>query len=203
MARANKITLAVGARGTSKTTVVTGNKQFNVPSLADKYIKKGMSVLILDLMDHPAYRGLVEDLKPGTNFLKLKPKMYRVIADVKSMHKVFEILNKDLWNCFLVCEDAYRYIPEKIPDELMAILSNSKQKNVESLFMFHSWGLVPKDLFRLPPDDFEVFYSAEHPSVRKKELSGCYDRLLAAWDRSYAQFNKGNKFYHETVSAGV
>jgi hypothetical protein len=203
MFRPNKITLSVGARGTSKTTAVTGNKQFNVPSLAEKYIKKGMSVLILDLMDHPAYRGLVEDLAPGTNFLKLKPKIYRVIADAKSMPAVFQILNKDLWNCYLVCEDAYRYIPEKIPDDLMAILSNSKQKNVESLFMFHSWGMAPKDIFRLPPDDFEVYYSAEHPSVRKKELSGCYDRLLKAWERCDAQFKKGNKFYHETVSAGV
>lgn len=195
MSRQNKISCLIGDRGTGKTPVIIGDSAHGVKSLAAIYVQKGCSVIIVDTVDNKKYQGLVIDLKPTDDLSKLKPAIYRIIMSIDAFQNIVKKFNQGLRNAAIFYEDAFRYVPKMIDTSLVSQLLDSKQKNIDTFFLYHAWGWIPKDLFRVI-DDFLIFKSSEHPRVRQAELSGKYEKVLAAWNRAMAS---PNRYYNELV----
>lgn len=193
--RQNMIILAVGDRGSGKTPYIIGDEQYQVTGMIDagKYLERGMKVLIVDTFDHPKYRRAgIKQIQPEQ--IKVwKKGVYRMFGS--DFDAMFESINTSLYNALLVYEDAYKYVPQKLPKPFVSFLIDTKQKNVDIIFLYHAWGFIPKDLFRLV-DAFEIFKSEEHPLVRKTELSGCYERVVKVYERV---MKHPSKYYHESL----
>lgn len=189
----NIIAALVADRGEGKTTYITGDESIPLPGIIDKYLKKGMKVLIIDTYDHPSYRHIP---RIRTNQIAFwKKGVYRFYGNKTEIKELFDVISKKLFNCAVVCEDAVKYIDADVPDALVDFMIDTKQKNIDLYFLYHAWGWIPKALFRLI-DAFEVFRSGEHPKVRKDQLGGCYDRVLEIWERIS---KSGKQYEHETV----
>jgi hypothetical protein len=195
MSRQNKISCFVGDRGTGKTPVIIGDAQYGVRSLAQLYVEKGYRVFIIDTIANTKYNGKVTDLKPGTDLAKLSTGIYRIVITLEAFPVLLQLINKAGIKIAIFFEDSFRYISKQVDTGTISLLLDSKQRDIDTFFLYHAWGWIPKDLFRII-DIFEVFKSAEHPNVRKAELSGKYDQVLTAYNRAMAS---DNPYYHETV----
>jgi hypothetical protein len=160
--RLNKVVTLVGKRGTGKTTYIK--------TVIDAYRKKnaGCKVLIVDTLDHPSYRDIteitVEQLK------RWKPDAggyYRIFGS--NTEEILQTINSHVFNALLIFEDASKYIGSRFDDYVKAFILDSKQKNLDIVFMFHSWGFVPNDLFRLN-DVITIFKTQDSPAQKKNHL---------------------------------
>lgn len=161
--RMNIVTTLIGARGCGKTTFIR--------KLIDKLRAKNKSkkVLIVDTIDHPAYRDVpvltIDQLK------KWKANaggFYRIYGS--NTQEIFEAVNIYIFNALIVYEDASKYIgTEKLPADVKGFLFDSKQKNLDIIFMFHAWGFVPNDLFRIN-DMITFFKTKDNPEAKKNFL---------------------------------
>lgn len=172
----NKIYSVIGKRSGGKTPFILGGKYEE--GLASIYMKKGMSVLIVDEVDHPKYRH-VPTLHPDNyHILSERVGMYRTLCTIDNFPLLFPQLLK-VWNTLIVFEDCYKYIPIRLTKKQMAILGNSKNQNNCLVFMHWCWGLCQKDIIRLT-NFFAVFPTSDGPECRKNDLKGCIDVLMKA-----------------------
>jgi len=164
--RFNLINIIIGRRGSGKT-------YFTKKRLFPIYKKKGMKILIIDTFAHPAYTE-VPRIFPN-QIPRWKNGVYRMYGH----HFDNEVLPAiaQLTNCFIVFEDAKKYVRQKVQEELTKLCIDSKQKNLDLLFLYHTWGFVPPDLIRVA-DFIEVFPTADSPEVRKQQIIGVFQEAL-------------------------
>lgn len=127
----NYLILLAGKRFSGKTT--TGM------ALAEA---TGKRIIVVDLNEHPAYSEwdllTVEDLK---NYKGVKG--YCVIGS-GTVDEVCDVLNTYQRNCFIIFEDAARYIPQTInKGGLMNLVIDLRKRNFEVLFMYHALSFIP------------------------------------------------------------
>lgn len=135
MEQINQVILIVGRRGSGKT-------DYTRSLMAASSLKK----LVVDTLAHPKYADLPrispEQVKRwrsgnykmfGSNFAE----MWSALQTVK--------------NSLVVLEDATKYIKSttSLPDDVVAFLVDSKQNNNHVVIIYHGFGMVPRDLFRL------------------------------------------------------
>lgn len=138
--RINMVTLLVGGRGRGKTTYIK--------KLIASYSKTGNKTIVIDTFDNPAWREYPPIDLEGLKRLKDTAKgTYRIFsADTDS---IFEVLNSKMYNALVICEDASKYVRTKLSQDQRNLVVDSKQRNLDFLFVFHAWGgLVPPDLIR-------------------------------------------------------
>ena len=81
----------------------------------------------------------------------------------------------------------------------MRLIGDSKQKNVDIIFMYHNWALAPKDLYRYL-DFIEVFKTKDHPVVRKEDMPGYYDDAVKVYNEVQAH---PSNFYHKLINTDL
>lgn len=188
----NVVGIIFGEKGVGKTPFLIGDESVPVKGIIDSYLSRGMKFLILDTYDHPKYRHIPIIQPKQIHYWKKG--VYRYFSS--DMEEMLGAIKKGLWNCGVGLEDFHKWVDQYfLENYLNEINIDSKNRNNDIFYLTHAWGWAPKDLYRIA-DVFEIFKNSEHPSVRKKELSGCYDRVLKAWEEVMAS---DNKYIHKTV----
>lgn len=195
--RFNAIGAIFGQRGTGKTDYLRGNPQHNLEGLMNIYPKyKNMKVLIIDTFDHPSYSN-VPVLKPD-EFKKWQSGIYRIFTYAEDIPKLNRFINSSpsIYNTLLVYEDAYKHTSGKVDKSLRQILADSKQKNIDIVFMYHSFAQAPPDIYRLI-DYIELFKTKDSPKCRESFMPGYFDEAMKVYNS--VKQNK-NTFYHELIT---
>lgn len=182
--RTNVVSIIVGARGTGKTDFTK-----NIVKASHHYKK-----LIIDTFDNPPWRNLAthddpNNLRPipimETSLIpRWENGLYRLSE--KNIKKTMKILEQNAQNALLVFEDATRFIGKTLEEEVKMFLYDSKQKNLDCVFIFHGLMQVPSDLLRCA-DTLTLFKTNEgHPPKTKypwAEIPQMMDQLKASKDR--------------------
>ncbi len=190
--RLNLVSIILGARGSGKTWYL---KNVLLPRL----IKRGKKILIIDTIDHPDYRDI-----PIMDLSKLhlwKSGVFRVWCKEEDMCKLNSMLNSldNIWNTTLIYEDAGKHTADGVDKFLRALIGDSKQKNIDIIFMFWAWMEIPIKI--LSKTNFiECFKTADSPESRKEKLNACYNAALAIWKSVIAD---ANKYAHKLIDTGI
>ncbi|MDX1447218.1 hypothetical protein [Lishizhenia sp.] len=167
MNRTNKVNLIAGGRGTGKTDYT---KQVIQASIMPKK-------LIVDTFDNPPWRNFKtwnhpewERLKipliPDIKYLKnWKQGTYRIV--VKDFEEFNQFIEEHVFNALILYEDATRFIGSTLDPNLKSFIYDTKQKNIDMLFVFHSLASIPPELVR-SSDTLTLFKTNEgHPDKKK------------------------------------
>jgi hypothetical protein len=191
----NKVAAIFGMRGTGKTEFLRGNEALKLPGIIKAFLTKGMKVLIVDTILHPSYKD-VPQIQPE-QLPKWKKGVYRVIVRPTQIPAFLAYLNTlhSVWNSLIVFEDAYKHQYNKLDQELKELIIDSKQKNIDIIFMYHSFAMAPKDLYRML-DLIELFKTKDHPQCRKDDMPGYYSQAIATYT---AVQKNASRFFHKTI----
>jgi len=193
----NTVSAIFGMRGTGKTEYLKGNASLNLPGFFSSYLKKDMKILIIDTFDHPSYRD-IKIIKPE-QLSKWKKGVYRIFVRVEQMPDLCALISETLWNTLVVFEDAHKHQYNRIDKSIMRLIGDSKQKNIDIIFMYHNWSLAPKDLYRYL-DLIEVFKTKDHPQCRKDDMPGYYHDALKVYDEVK---NNSSRYYHKLINTDL
>ena len=173
----NSIGIVPGKRGSGKTTYVKA-------SFAACALPK---ILIVDTFDHPAYLDI-----PKVAIDKIpywQPKTDKSIRRcvIDDFDEAFEVFSATLKDTFIVFEDATKYFEGSLPPYIKRLCIDSKQNNVNIVFMFHSLCDVPPKIFRYA-NYILLFKTLENPDQFKSktpnfpEVLQAYNELKTAPD---------------------
>lgn len=197
--RFNVIGAIFGQRGSGKTDYLKGNPAHNLPGVMNIYPRKNMKVLIVDTFDHPSYRDI--PVLPQSKFKDWKSGIYRVFTPAEDIPQLNKFINSQasIWNTCIVYEDAYKHTFKTIDRSLIQLMADSKQKNIDIIFMYHSFAQAPPDLYRYL-DYIELFKTKDHPQSRKSFMPGYYDEA----EKIYNEVKKNaSPFYHKLIDTGL
>lgn len=174
----NNIYTVLGARSQGKTPFILGGDYEK--GLANIYMQKGMSVLIIDELDHPKYRH-VPFLHPDKySSLSDNVGIYRTLATIDKMPFLMEKI-KNVWNTLIVYEDCHKYFGRRFTKNEIAIIGNSKNQNNCLVFMHWSFGFVQLDLYRMT-NYFILFKTGDSPESRKQHIRGYDAKMMKAYE---------------------
>ena len=184
----NKVGGIVGRRGCGKTTYV--REKIILPY---RQLKPKNKVLIVDTLDHPAYRDV-----PEINLSQLKrwkgANMYRIYGS--ETDEIFKAIASNLANAIVIFEDASKYIPSysKLDPYVRKFIVDSKQRNLDVLFLFHGYSHVCPELFSWL-DFITIFKTLDTPEVRLK-----YIPYFLEMNAIYEHVNESDDAYiHKTL----
>ena len=201
MSRFNRIFSIFGARGSGKTEYLKGNKALNIPGIINIYPKRNppMKVLIIDTFDHPSYRDI--PILPINQLEQWQSGVYRCFTTAEDVPKLNRFLrdSKSIWNTLIVYEDAYKHTSKTIDRSLINLMADSKQKNIDICFMYHSFAQAPPDLYRYL-DFIELFKTKDNPLCRKNFMPGYYDQAMKIYEKVK---NNSFPFYHQIIDTGL
>lgn len=197
--RLNTICAIFGQRGSGKTDYLLGNPQHKLPGIINLYPKKDMKVLIIDTFDHPSYKDV--PVLPMNMLNKWDSGIYRAYTPAEDIPKLNKLLRDSpaIWNALLVYEDAYKHTSKTIDRSLINLMADSKQKNLDMLFMYHSFGQAPQDLYRYL-DFIELFKTKDSPDNRKNCMPGYYDEAMKIYNQVKTN---PSPFYHQIINTGL
>ena len=197
--RFNKIFGIFGDRGTGKTQYALGNEDFDLPGVVNLYRKRGIKVIIIDTMDHPAYKKI--PVIPMQKFHLFTAGIGRIIVNADDIPQLNYFLNdhKTTWNSLLLYEDARKHTYGKVDKSLIRLIGDSKQKNIDIGFMYHCFAHCPLDLYRYF-DFIDLFKTKDTPEVRKDALQGCFADVMQVYNEVKAH---KSRFYHKVIDTGT
>lgn len=149
MSRTNKVILIAGTRGTGKTDFVK--------NLLFKMSKTFPKCLVVDTFDSDVWHNLSTWNAPErTNKIPVIPipKFSRWKSGIGRMYSantslIMEQVQEYARNTFIVFEDATKYVGSKLTEDMKLFVLDSKQKNLDLVFIFHSLAAIPPDLVRV------------------------------------------------------
>lgn len=199
--RFNKVFAIFGQRGSGKTEFLKGNNQLNIPGIINIYPKRDvpMKVLITDTFDHPSYQNI--PVIPANQLNNWKSGIYRCFTNAEDIPKLNRFLRDSpaIWNTLLVYEDAYKHTSKTIDRSLINLMADSKQKNIDICFMYHSFAQAPPDLYRYL-DFIELFKTKDSPECRKNFMPGYYTKAMEVYNE--VKTHK-SPFYHKTIDTDL
>ena len=146
--RTNKVILLVGTRGTGKT-------DFLKPLVKNSNLPKR---LIVDTFDTPVWHNLATHNKPDWKSINIPAVEMRQLKNWKSgTYRCFSSDTKEMMstiqnhvtNSLIVFEDATKYVRANLQDDVRKFVLDSKQKNLDLIFVFHALASIPKELARI------------------------------------------------------
>ena len=167
--RINTANLVLGRRGCGKTTYTKG--------VINGYKKAhhDQKILIMDTLDHPAYRDVstidIDLLKRWE-----KPATYRIYGG--NTDEILSVIQTHLYNALIIFEDASKYIRRSLQDDVRKFIIDSKQKNLDLVFLFHGFSFAPPEIWRLM-DNITIFKS-DNPIYRKADIVN-FEQVYEAW----------------------
>lgn len=184
MSRINNVSAIIGRRGCGKTTYAR--------QLIESYRQAlpKQKILIADTLDHPAYRDVAAI---DVDLLKRwkEPNVYRIFDS--NTDEILKTINTSLYNAMVVFEDASKYLRATLDNDVRRFILDSKQKNLDLVFIFHGFMFVPPEMFRLL--DNLVIFRSDNPETRKFYIVA-FDEVKAAYERV---MKSENPYEHETV----
>jgi hypothetical protein len=162
----NKIILVAGTRGTGKTeyikkVLVSSNQPKKL--VVDTFDSDVWRTL--ETHDHPEWASTPVHLIESSKLKTWKSGIYRIgNSNILQTIKDIELY---LVNAFVVFEDATKYIGSRLNDDMKRFVLDSKQKNLDFVFMFHSLAQIPNDLIRIA-DVLTLFKTNEDIPSKKK-----------------------------------
>lgn len=198
MTRFNKVFGIIGQRGSGKTEYAIGNPKFNLIGLFIAYVKRGIKVIIIDTIDHPAYRKF--PIIPMDKFKDFKSGIGRIIVKAEDVPKLNYFLNQhpNTWNSLLFYEDAKKHTEKQVDKSLIQLIGDSKQKNIDIGFMYHCFAHAPLDLYRYF-DYMQLFKTKDSPLARKAALEACINEAMAVYEKVKKH---SNPFYNLLIDTG-
>jgi hypothetical protein len=183
--RINYVNLVLGRRGTGKTYYVKNE-------LIDKYIQANpeMKILIVDTFDHPSYRTIAA-IEPEMISRWRKPAVYRCFSS--DTDEIMRQVTGNLRNCLVIFEDASKYIRRQLPDDVRRFILDSKQKNLDLVFLFHGFSFVPPEMWRIA--DSVTIFKCDNPEGRKSDIVN-FQQINEAWNKV---MKSGNPYEKITV----
>lgn len=140
------MTIIVGGRGGGKTDFIK-NLIYKLPKRR----------IICDTFDSPVWRNYKTFLHPERESELIQEITFDQVRDQKlgtfklissDTDKIFETIEKEAWNSLIVIEDATRFIGHKVDNNVKRFVLDTKQRNLDLIFVFHSLTDVPPDLIR-------------------------------------------------------
>jgi hypothetical protein len=185
--------MIVGGRGTGKTTFIRGSKIDRITGIIDIYLRRrpAQKILIVDMFNNPVWAE-IPVLEPSM-LHAWKRGVYRIYSnDIDAMMIQIEA---DVTNAVIIFEDATKYIGSKLNRPMYRFLIDSKQKNLDIFFVFHSLAACPLDLIRIT--NFLILFKtneALNPHLRTKFP---FPEIPAAFDRVHSH---PNRYHCETIA---
>ena len=181
MSRLNKVSLVLGNRGTGKT--------YFTRELISKYRASHslQKILIMDTLDHPSY----SDIAPiESNMLSRWSGggTYRIFKGNPDVN--LDAIQRNLKNALIVFEDAGKYIRKNLQLDVRQFVIDSKQKNLDLIFIFHGFAATPPELIRY--SDIITMFRTDNPEYRKSEIY-VYDEIK----KNYEQILKSKNPYEK------
>lgn len=176
--RFNKVGAILGQRGTGKSLFILGSKlsakiedkDLNLKGLIESYVKSTIiKVLIIDTIDHPLYKKI--PVLPQNKFKMWNSGIVRIFLQPELINNLVDLINKSphMNNTFIIFEDATKYTESKLPKVFKRLIADSKQRNIDIIFLYHSWGQTPLDLFR-NMDFIQLFKTKDSPKMRENSI---------------------------------
>jgi len=168
MSRINKVFLIAGNRGKGKTDFLKNHIMSS--SQQKKIIVDTFDSPVWHTMktwNHPEWEQITVSSIDPTEIHTHKSGIIRVFgADTKA---IMHAISKLAYNSLLVFEDATKYIGSKLTDDVRYFVLDSKQKNLDIMFTFHSLADIPNDLIRVS-DYLTLFKTGDffNSSLRNK-----------------------------------
>lgn len=185
--RFNLVGSIIGGRGTGKSLFVLGSeftskpddRQLKIPGLIRTALNNGFKVFSIDTLDHPAYKK-IPILTPAA-FPKFKSGVARVFMEPDKILRLVDDINRapHFNNTFLIFEDAGKYTEYRLPPAFKRLIADSKQRNIDILFVYHCWADTPNDVFKKGCDYIQLFKTSDSPEIRKPYLSE-FNKVMAA-----------------------
>lgn len=144
--RINKVSLIVGGRGQGKTDFT---KDLIFP------LKKKR--IICDTFDSPPWHNFKTfhhperegEVIPIVSIDEIKSSDKSAVRIVSSdTDAIFDAIQKNAWNSVVVIEDATRFISRQVDANVRKFVLDTKQRNLDLIFIFHSLTDLPPDLIR-------------------------------------------------------
>lgn len=148
MERTNTVLGVVGNRGTGKTDFL-------------KSLLKGSSMnkkLIVDTFDSPVWHNLATWDDPAGGNTEVNAIDYDSLKYWRSgVYRLFDSdtdilmseIQNNVYNSLVIFEDATKYIGSTLTKDVKRFILDSKQKNLDLIFVFHSLKDLPRDLVRV------------------------------------------------------
>lgn len=151
--RINKLFGVVGGRGTGKTDKVKEHIKLVLRNRPE------MRILVIEMADTSTWERLNTYADPNCNIVvpkieideipywKHSPEDRLRRTASRDTTQTLEIIDKYLSNTFLILEDATRYfLNGKLTENQRNVLLDSKQKNIDTLLVFHLINKIPLEL---------------------------------------------------------
>lgn len=189
--RENIVWLFAGTRGTGKTTAV---KQVVKSSLMKKkLVVDSFDSPVWEDMEHFGYENGVNEKIPIIDIEMLRrwqSGTYRLIGS--DLEPIMDGIEQSVMNALIVFEDATKYIGSRLNSNVKRFVLDSKQKNLDLVFIFHSLVSIPPDLVRVA-NYLTLFKTQEGlPSTNKYP----FPEIPVAMD---ALRKSTNKYEHKTI----
>lgn len=180
--RFNRIFAIFGQRGSGKTEYTKGNPSLKLPGLINIYPPQGKKVLIVDTFDHPSWRDI--PILPMELLPKWEKGICRCFTNAEDIPKLNRHLRDSpaMWNSLILYEDAYKHTSKTIDRSLINLMADSKQKNIDIGFMYHSFMQAPPDLYRYL-DFIQLFKTKDSPESRKNFMPGYFDTAMQIYQK--------------------
>lgn len=174
----NSVGIVIGRRGTGKTVFVKGDRALKAPGLIGLFPKKGMKVLIVDTIDHPSYRDI--PILKQKEFKTWNSGVKRIFLEADGILSLVDLINRSphMNNTFIVFEDAVKYLGKNIPKIFTRLLADSKQRNIDILFLYHCFMDTPGDIFT-KSDYLYILKTHDSPKCRENKI-GMYSAVYKA-----------------------
>ena len=195
--RTNKVFLIAGTRGTGKTDFT----KINIV-MASNIERK----IIVDTFDNPVWRNMKSWKHPEMEFQENRvlakselgdsdPGIFRAYSP--NTRAVMKAIEESCYNSLLIFEDATKYIGDRLNDEVSKFVLDSKQKNLDLVFIFHSLSDIPRDLVRIA-DYLTLFKTNESwDSYLRKKFPG------SLVQQAFEEVNQSsNRYENRTVEIG-
>jgi ABC-type transporter Mla maintaining outer membrane lipid asymmetry ATPase subunit MlaF len=126
---------------TAKVMVIIGGRKSGKTYLANEIVKRAarQKVIVVDTLDHPSWRHLPV-LRTPSDMVKLKAGHARIFG-----HPIQELIQSasEVTDALIIFEDSRKFIKSRVPENIEAMMIDSKQKGTDLLFMYHSYSMVP------------------------------------------------------------
>ncbi len=188
--RFNMVGLVIAKRGSGKTLFHLGSKHSSNPKdkalnfrgVIDTELAAGFKCLTVDIMDHPSYKNIPRLKQKDFRDWKTGPARI-VIPDPDEIPNLVKFINtqphfNDSFICF---EDAGKYTFDRLPKSFRRLVAETKQRNIDLLFMYHCWKDTPRDVFRKGLDYMQVFKTEDDVSCRQEDISQ-FEKVRRAYD---------------------
>lgn len=197
--RTNVVTLIAGNRGTGKTDW-----------LKNLAMVHPLPTTVIDTFDNPAWRTMKTWNNPeadSVEVLNLTPDQIRTNqahGKYRRYHSsdtpmTMRLVDRYIYNGLVIMEDATKYIGSRLTDQEKRFVLDSKQKNVDFVFCFHSLSSIPRDLVRWA-DHLVLFKTQESLDSNLKNKFFGNEALIKAFDEVRAS---KNRYHNAEIQLGT